>query len=170
MNDLRNYSKALKFFSISHRLSPTTEKQQLMDQCLNLQAQGSLPSSSRPSPPTTSDSNSSTNMYGNFGGRQAHNIYESLQAFFLRAKSCILCYEQKYIAESYKHMIRAVLALIIGVIVCKFVLKQSIRLGSLPGDFNYSSGGVQVFFPMTTCALISYLFPIVMNWYQSVHR
>ena len=161
LNVHKNYAKALKFFTISHRLIPSPDKQQLIIQCNEAltQAQGTPISHSRTSSTAPNPSNSTTE---NFTAK-LHTIYKSIKNYLLQ-------YEQKYIAESYKHMIRAVIVLIVGVIICKFILKQNVRLGSLPGDINYSSQGMQVFFPMTTCALLSYISPIIFNWYNTIRQ
>lgn len=49
------------------------------------------------------------------------------------------------------------LALVGAGIAWHFGWIQSLRLGKLPGDFYFKTGSTTVFFPLTTCVLISLL-------------
>ncbi len=158
LRENKNYSKALKFISISNRLYPTAEKAQLIEECTLAQGQPHT----HPSP-TASTSTCNLSYH-------TDRICTILQDFILQMKGTYLRHERKYIAESYRQIIRTVVVLIIGVVILKFGFKQKISLGNLPGDVNYSSPGLQVFFPMTTCSLLSFVFPVVYKWYCSVAR
>lgn len=39
-------------------------------------------------------------------------------------------------------------------------------LGKLPGDIRYHGKTVQVFFPITTCIILSILFTILLNFFR----
>ena len=157
LKENKNYVKAMKFFKISNRLSPSREKLDHIREC-NILLQTTSPDSNYT--PTSSEAASSRN----------NTILESSMKLFMDVKAKLTYFEGKYIAESYKPILRALALLILFVIVGKFIFKQDMMLGKLPGDINYSAGGMQVFFPMTTCSLISFLFPIVYNWYHSYRR
>ncbi|MBY0316027.1 MAG: DUF2905 domain-containing protein [Bdellovibrionales bacterium] len=55
------------------------------------------------------------------------------------------------------------LALVCAGIAWHFGWIQSLKLGKLPGDFYFKAGGTTVFFPLTTCVLISLLVWII-SW------
>lgn len=155
LNENKNYKKALVFFSISNRLAPSPETSRRIAECTRAQ---SSPQAHDPSPASPSISS------------YVESIYSATKKHLLWAKERMLHYEHRFIAESYKQIIRAVTLLIILVVIFKFIFKQSLSLGHLPGDINYSSSGVHVFAPMTTCSLLSFICPIIYNWYRDVRR
>lgn len=154
LNENKDFKKALTFFSISNRLSPSAHKTQLIEECTNLRR-----SQRQPPVPAASTTSFADSI-----------VCSTFKKYVLLTKESFLHYEHQYIAESYKQIIRLVALLIIFVVILKFFFKQNVSLGNLPGDINYSSQGMQIFFPVTTCSLLSCLFPIIYNWYLSVRR
>jgi hypothetical protein len=128
-----NISEAIKFLKISHRLSPCPETAVLLAQ-------------HSPSPDTSR--NPSPNPQDHL--TVLRNLLEKTIERILRL-------EEKYIEPSMKQFIRGMFLLIIVLFVLKYIFRQPIGIGMLPGDIYYASSNVSVSAPFVSCFLVSFV-------------
>jgi len=74
--------------------------------------------------------------------------------------------ESKYIGAPMKPLVRGVFLILVLLATWKFVLRQKVALGMLPGDLNYRSSNIQIHAPFVTCMVLSFLFNALVRIYQ----
>ena len=47
-----------------------------------------------------------------------------------------------------------------------FILFDKLPIGQLPGDIEFGSGRFRVFFPLSTCILVSVVLTLVINFFS----
>jgi hypothetical protein len=153
-----NIPKGLKFLTISHRLSPSHETRTLLEQY-------------SPSSPTSSASiPTSSQSAGNrveSTSQLIQDLTQSLHGFWKSISEIFFQFETKYIAPSMRQNIRFLFIMILVLVVIKYVFKQKIRFGALPGDLSYSSSNMSISAPVVTSFLVSFLLTGLLRAFQA---
>mmetsp|Transcript_22543 Transcript_22543/g.32950 ORF Transcript_22543/g.32950 Transcript_22543/m.32950 type:complete len:173 (-) Transcript_22543:65-583(-) len=139
-----DFKKALKLLEISQRLAPESGKQQIINEIKNM-------SFSQHS----SNSSSPDNCEG-FNGTPASSTLTTIQRVFESIRNQVIDMENRYIAPSMRQYIRIMFCIICVLVVYKFIFKQKIAFGSLPGDIYYSTPNTYVSAPIASSLLISF--------------
>lgn len=136
-----NINEALKYLKISQRLSPSPHTEQLI---------------ARYSSSSSSNSNSSTNTI-HTSNDNYEEIISTFKTQFNILLEKILQLESKYVNPSMKNYIRILFLIVFILFIFKYIFKQKIGFGSLPGDISYSSSNTMIAFPVVSSLLASFL-------------
>jgi hypothetical protein len=159
-----NIQKGLKFLKISQRLSPSQEAMTLIEQYSLAQTPSSPPPPSSPS--HNSSSQPSTNTRDENSSRLTQDIIEAGHRIWRSVSEMFLQFETKYIAPSMRQFIRALFLAVLCLSIIKYVFKQKIGFGALPGDLSYSSPNLSISAPFVSSFLVSFLFTGLVRAFQ----
>jgi hypothetical protein len=154
-----NILEGLKYLKISQRLLPSNETLELIRRYSQTPSQTQPPHSQ---PQTQSQSNTSNPFPSQF-----QNLTQSLQEVTKKLSEIYLQFENKYISPSMRQFIRRLFLIVFMLIIVKYIFKQKIGLGQLPGDISYSSSSTFISAPFVSCLLVSFLFNGLMRAFQS---
>ncbi len=151
-----NYKKAKRLFEISLRLHANPDTTQLLASANAAIARIERPSRVGTAPTAGGAAGAgaggrATAMLGPIVDRAVAWLSETAVSKF------IVSLEQKYVLPSALPYTRGLFACILALATWRFVFKQKLMFGSLPGDFNYRSDNVMVSAPIVSCLLASFL-------------
>ena len=152
-----NYKKARRLFEISLRLHANPDTTQFL-----ASAEAAIARSEHSSRATTEAGAATTAGAPARGGRAATmigSIVNRVTTWFSETavSKFVVSLERRYLLPSVIPYTRGLLACILALATWRFVFKQKLMFGSMPGDFNYRSDNVIVSAPIVSCLLASFL-------------
>lgn len=63
-------------------------------------------------------------------------------------------------------IIIGVILIILGIIFTYTNIFSSLKLGRLPGDISYKRGHFSLYFPLTTCIVVSIIFTLILYFFR----
>jgi hypothetical protein len=153
-----NISEGLKYLKISQRLLPSNETLRLIQQY-----------SQPPQPQSQQFQSQSTSINSSnlFSSQILQNLTQSLQQITKNLSEIYLEFERKYISPSMRQFIRGLFLIIFALAIIKYIFKQKIGFGQLPGDISYNSSSTFISAPFVSCLLLSFLGNGLMRAFQS---
>ena len=146
-----NYKKARRLFEISQRLHANPDTTQFLASANAAIARSERPSQTATTTGVPATGGGAASTIGSVVNRVTTWLSETAVSRF------VVSLEQRYLLPSVVPYTRGLFACILALATWRFVFKQKLMFGSMPGDFNYRSDNMIVSAPIVSCMLASFL-------------